>query len=262
MQTMYTGERILPGSVFTVTYYQSLAAYQFIAPLVAGKTVLDVACGEGYGTAALGKVATKSVGIDHDRAAIAAARQKYAAPRVSFRLGSLFSLPTMLEGPFDMVCCLQTIEHVQDHDAFIEALRSQTKSGGTIVVSTPNKCQFPAFNPYHVHELDLAEATALFARHFNKFEIFGVLGDQAVLNYRMSKQRIGHSVLALDFLHLRTWLPDWLLLPLYQFFSHYIIKRFSFWRHRDTVQNITEQNFSIRSTDLAVALDFIVVAHT
>ncbi len=262
MQAMYTGERILPGSVFNVTYYQSLAAYQFITPRVVGKAVLDVACGEGYGTAVLGKVAAKSVGIDQDRATIAAARQKYATPGVSFRLGSLFSLPTMPEGPFDVVCCLQTIEHVQDHDAFIKALQSQTKPGGTIVVSTPNRRQFPTFNPYHVHELDLAEVTALFARHFEKFQIFGVFGDQAVLNYRMSKQRIGHLVLALDFLHLRTWLPRWLLRPLYQLFSHHVIKRFSFWRHRGTVQNITEQNFTIRSTDLAVALDFIVVAQT
>lgn len=262
MQTMYTGERILPGSVFNVTYYQSLAAYQFITQLSAGKAVLDVACGEGYGTAMLGKVAAKSVGIDQDKDSIVAAQLKYAAPNISFKLGSLFSLPAMPEGPFDIVCCLQTIEHVHDHDAFLKALQAQTNPGGIIVVSTPNKRQFPTFNPYHVHELDLAETTALFARRFKKFEIFGVFGDQAVLNYRMSKQRIGYSVLALDFLHLRAWLPGWLLQPVYQFLSRHVIKQFSFWRHRDTVENITEKNFTIRSTDLAAALDFIVVAQT
>jgi 2-polyprenyl-3-methyl-5-hydroxy-6-metoxy-1,4-benzoquinol methylase len=258
---MYTGERILPGSVFNVTYQQSLLAYQFAAGLAHGKTVLDVACGEGYGIEALAQVAASVTGVDKDEPTIVEARRRYRQPNVSFIQADLFALAQKLSGQtFDVVCCFQTIEHVVDHDAFIEVLKAVTTPGGKIIVSTPNKRMFPTFNPYHVHEVDAAELRSRFERHFAEVQLYGVQGDENVKKYRESKQRIGNLIKGLDILRMRDWLPTPVIQRIYSFVSLHIIKRLSHLLHRKSVARVTTDNFTITQDRLDEALDFIVVA--
>ncbi|MEX2054912.1 MAG: class I SAM-dependent methyltransferase [Candidatus Andersenbacteria bacterium] len=258
---MYTGERILPGSVFNVTYQQSLLAYQFAARLANDKRVLDVACGEGYGIKALARDAASVTGVDKDELTIAEARRRYRQPTVSFIQADLFALPQKLQGQtFDVVCCFQTIEHVVDHDAFIEVLKAVTVPGGKIIVSTPNKRMFPTFNPYHVHEVDSAELRSRFEKHFKQVQLYGVHSDKQVRVYRESKQRIGAVIKGLDILRMRDWLPTPVIQQIYSFVSLHIIKRLSHFLHRKEVAHITTDNFTITQDNLEEALDFIVVA--
>lgn len=257
---MYTGERILPGSVFNVTLQQSKKAYEFVADLGKQKTILDVACGEGYGTALLGSAATRVVGADKDSAAIAQARQKYAGVNVTYIQSDLFALPAVMTQTFDIVCCFQTIEHLDNQDDFLATLKQLASPGGKVIISTPNKHRFPAYNPYHVRELDESRLRELFARHFTHFEILGVHASPRVLAYRATKDTLGQIVLRFDIFNLRNRLPRRLVQVIYSFISYYIIKRLSWRRHRQAVANVTSDDFTIAPTLLDKALDFIVVA--
>lgn len=258
---MYTGERILPTQIFNVTYQQSLVAYEFAAKHSIGKTVLDVASGEGYGTFLLGKTASRAVGLDLHAGAVQEARNNYSSSTTSFVQGDLLNAPEILQGEkFDIVCCFQTIEHVRDHDAFLNSLAAMTKPGGLILVSTPNTNVFHSFNPYHVHEVNYVEMSTLFSRHFRDFTIYGVFGDETVMRYRTSKQKISDNMLRIDFLHARHWLPRPLLLAVYAFVSYFLIKKISFKKHSHEISQITTDNFHTGSDEVEKALDFIAVA--
>ncbi len=70
----FTGERFVPGAAGEI-WYEHWHRYLFAAPLVAGARVLDVACGEGYGSALLARSAARVTGADLSQDAIAHARQ-------------------------------------------------------------------------------------------------------------------------------------------------------------------------------------------
>lgn len=258
---MYSGERILPTKLFNVTYQQSLVAYEFAAKHAEGKTVLDVASGEGYGTFVLGKTASRVIGLDYNRAAIDDAQKNYGSETVSFVQGDLLNAPRVLQGElFDIVCCFQTIEHVQDHDDFLASLAAVTKPGGLIMVSTPNTNMFHSFNPYHVHEVDAKEMNSLFAKHFKEFTLYGVFGDESVIRYRTGKQKISDMILRIDFLKAREWLPQPILRAVYAFVSFFLIKKISFWKHAKEIVRVTTANFTVSEEHIEQALDFIAVA--
>lgn len=258
---MYTGERATPQAILAVTIQQGAAAYRFVAQHTSGKTVLDVACGDGYGSALLADTSRSVLAIDRDPRTIAGAQRRYPRANLSFRCADVADLPRILTGArFDAVCAFQFIEHVEDQPAFLRLLRSFARPGGIIAVSTPNKRVFPTFNPYHVREVDLSEFAALFADDFAAVQLFGVFGDAAVLRYRASKQRLGDWILRADVLRARHWLPQPVLRRIYDFVSFFVLKRLSFWRHRTFVSQTTPDNFTVRQDGLDRALDFLALA--
>ena len=82
MSADFTGER-LPGTddEFAVDMARHVAAYEWAMRQAAGKAVLDVGCGEGYGTAMLAGVAAQAVGLDRAEAVVAASARYRAAKR-------------------------------------------------------------------------------------------------------------------------------------------------------------------------------------
>ncbi|MCC5697733.1 class I SAM-dependent methyltransferase, partial [Klebsiella pneumoniae] len=92
--------------------YEHYHRYAIAARFVRGKRVLDLACGEGYGTALLAAHAAEVVGVDIDQTTVEHARQNY--PQAVFRTGSITD-PELLAGeePFDVVVCFEDIEHVE-----------------------------------------------------------------------------------------------------------------------------------------------------
>ena len=150
-----TGERTLPD-VPEENYWfrRHLVVYEWIAARAHGRRVVDLACGEGYGSSVLGRTAASVVGVDANPEAFEHARLKYTSERVRFER-------TMIElwrGDADCVVFLQTIEHVQDPDAVMEAIREQIGPRGVAYVSTPNvltlapKGAERSGNPWHVYE--------------------------------------------------------------------------------------------------------------
>src|ERR687897_391217 len=80
-----TGERTLPDVPEENYWYRRhLVVYEWIAARAHGRHVVDLACGEGYGSAVLGRPAPAGVGVDANPEAFEHARLKYASARVRF----------------------------------------------------------------------------------------------------------------------------------------------------------------------------------
>ena len=101
-----------------------------------GKTALDVGCGAGLLTEPLVRLGAKVTGIDATPEVIAVARQHAAAMRleIDYRLGDVQELKSQ----FDLITCMDVIEHVADPAAFVKSLAKRLASGGLLIISTPN----------------------------------------------------------------------------------------------------------------------------
>jgi SAM-dependent methyltransferase len=167
-------ERIVPDETSPGIVALHLKRYEFAAPFCRGAEVLDAGCGVGYGSAYLGGVARRVVGIDRDADAIAYARERYARPNVDFRVGDVLRLDVG-DAEFDAVCSFETIEHVDDADAFVAELARVLRPGGVLVVSTPRAPETTAApeNPFHRVELSRADFEALLRRFFGEVELYG-----------------------------------------------------------------------------------------
>lgn len=256
---MFTGERILPGGKFNVTYQQSLFAYEFARARSVGKRVLDVGSGEGYGVDYLAEKAAQVVGLDMHAGAVAVAKRKYRRDNIRFMVGKMEDpLQELTEQKFDVVCSFQTIEHVKNQDEFLEQLKRFTKPGGEIIVTTPNKGRFPGFNPYHIRELTPEDLRELMQAHFFKSRILGVFGNEAVLRYRNAKQEIGDAVLKFDVLRAREWLPRPIVQGLYGLGAG-LVKTLSHKAEPEVAEAIDLKSFWIAELHLSQALDLLAV---
>jgi 2-polyprenyl-3-methyl-5-hydroxy-6-metoxy-1,4-benzoquinol methylase len=127
-----TGERTLPDVPEENYWYRRhLVVYEWIAAQTAGRRVIDMACGEGYGSALLAQRATSVVGVDANPEAHEHAAKRYVQPNLRFER----DLIETFSEPADAVVFLQTIEHVQDPVAVLDHMRSLAP---VVYVSTPN----------------------------------------------------------------------------------------------------------------------------
>ncbi|WP_210494103.1 class I SAM-dependent methyltransferase [Patulibacter sp. SYSU D01012] len=172
-----TGERTLPDVPEENYWYRRhLVVYEWIARRVAGRRVVDLACGEGYGSAVLAERAASVVGVDANPEAFEHARLRYVRDNLSFER----TLVETWDGDADAVVFLQTIEHVQDPDAILERFKALVGAGGVAYVSTPNLLTLAppgaekSENPWHVKEYRADEYRELLGRHFRDVEILGL----------------------------------------------------------------------------------------
>jgi SAM-dependent methyltransferase len=142
------------------------AAYGFAQPYVAGRSVLEVGCGEGYGTALLAASARRVIGVDYDAPTVAHAAASY--PRASFVRANLAALPVP-SASMDVLVTLQVIEHVWNHPEFVRECWRALRPGGLLIVSTPNRLTFSPgldapVNLFHTREFTGAELSDLLSR--------------------------------------------------------------------------------------------------
>lgn len=161
-----TGERTVPGIPHENYWFRRHeAAYLFLAPWVAGRSVLEVGCGEGYGTDLLSRSAEQVVGIDYDGLTVAHAAAAY--PQARFLRANLAAVPLRSEA-VDAVVSLQVIEHVWHHAQYLAECRRVLRPGGLLAITTPNRLTFSPgldepVNPFHTKEFTAAELTELVA---------------------------------------------------------------------------------------------------
>jgi len=106
------------------------------APLE-GKAALDVGCGAGLLTEPLARLGAKVTGLDATPELIEVARDHAAKMRleVDYCAGDVQEL----EGQFDLITCMEVIEHVADPASFVNALAKLLAPDGLLVLSTPNQ---------------------------------------------------------------------------------------------------------------------------
>ena len=105
---------------------------------LAGKRALDVGCGAGLLCEPLARLGAAVTGVDAAEENVAAAREHAAAMglAVEYRAGELADLAL---GQFDLVTCMEVLEHVADKPAFVAALAASLAPGGLLILSTPNR---------------------------------------------------------------------------------------------------------------------------
>jgi ubiquinone/menaquinone biosynthesis C-methylase UbiE len=162
----FTGERFVPGTKGEI-WIEHWHRYHFASRWVAGKRVLDVACGEGYGSALLARQAASVVGVDLSQQAIDHAKGEYAAlANAEFICASCTSLPLEAES-VDMAVSFETLEHICEQSQFLDELLRVLKPEGILLLSCPNKLEYTdkrSFtNEFHVKELYRDELAALLA---------------------------------------------------------------------------------------------------
>jgi len=154
MRKNWTGER-LQTDIFSDVSIEHLHRYAVALELVEGKTVLDLACGEGYGSALLAGKALSVTGIDIDAATIRAAGQKYHRPNLKFTAApaDATELPS---ASFDLITSFETIEHVENPQAVLTEMKRLLRPCGLLIISTPDKKWYTdnrAYtNPFHKKE--------------------------------------------------------------------------------------------------------------
>ena len=152
-----TGERTLPD-VPEENYWfrRHLVVYEWIAARCAGLDVVDMACGEGYGTDVLARRAARGHGRGRQSRGPRARPARYTRPGVRFERDLVETLPPE---PCDAVVFLQTIEHVEDPEEVLDALPLDAAPGGAAYVSTPNVLTLAPQgaespdNPWHVQRV-------------------------------------------------------------------------------------------------------------
>jgi SAM-dependent methyltransferase len=167
-------ERIVPDEESPGVVALHLKRYVFAAPYCENSVVLDAACGVGYGSAELGTLAERVVGIDMDDATIAYARWRYARANVEFERMDVTRLD-FGDASFDVVVSFETIEHLADREAFLHEVARVLRPSGTFLVSTPHAARTTEApdNPFHRVEYSRDDFTRLLARHFAKVDLFG-----------------------------------------------------------------------------------------
>ena len=169
MKKKWTGER-LETFVFNDTTVEHLHRYGIVMPFAQNKTVLDIACGEGYGSKLLSAKASKVYGVDIDPVAVQNATNKYKAPNLSFIQGSADKIP-LADSSVDTVVSFETIEHHDKHEEMLKEIKRVLKPDGILIMSSPEKTGDVSFNEFHVKELSRAEFIVLIKVHF-KFAKF------------------------------------------------------------------------------------------
>lgn len=174
-QLEWTGERYVP-QLRGIIALEHLHRYAFASRFVTGRSVLDIASGEGYGSNLLSKVATSVCGVDVDEESVKHANQKYGSSVVRFICGDACSIPLESQS-VDAVVSFETIEHVEDQETMLKEFKRVLRSGGLVIISSPEKHAYNRENahenPYHKKELDLLEFESLLNSHFRNVCLFG-----------------------------------------------------------------------------------------
>jgi 2-polyprenyl-3-methyl-5-hydroxy-6-metoxy-1,4-benzoquinol methylase len=211
--------------------------YEWISARVAGLRVIDMACGEGYGSEVLSRTAASVVGVDANPEAHQHASLRYRRQNLRFERGMVetYGEPSSC----DAVVFLQTIEHVQDPRGVLERFRALLAPGGVAYVTTPNVLTLAppgaekSGNPWHVREYRSEEFRALCGSVFDRVELLGL--------FHARKLHVHAVALALgwDAVHRRLGITD-------AFYDRF-------------TPSISTRDFALRGSGLERALDFLAV---
>lgn len=165
----WTGERLVT-TVLNEIAVEHLSRYAFSQAFVTGKKVLDLACGEGYGSFLLAKHAAEVMGVDIDKKIIEHAQNKYRKNNLSYECSSATNL-SYTDSAFDTVVSFETIEHVSDQQSVLAEIKRVLKKDGFLIISTPNKEMSmqanEQTNKFHLKELMMEEFVALLKMKFS-----------------------------------------------------------------------------------------------
>jgi len=181
----FTGERLVLNQNVKQNYRTCmnghLLNYKFASEFVKGKSVLDAACGSGYGTKMLELAgAARVTGIDISEEAVINAMQIYKGERSEFITADIHKLP-FVDKSYDIIISFETIEHIDDGAIWLQESARVLKDDGILIISSPNReVTEPGLyfdeqptNPYHKHEYNIGEFVGELLAEYDLLELYG-----------------------------------------------------------------------------------------
>jgi SAM-dependent methyltransferase len=155
----------------TLVHAEHVARYWWAAHLTAGLDVLDAGCGTGYGTAILaGSKPRRLLAFDIAQEAVDAT-QAAVGDAAEVGLGDVGDLP-IADDSVDVVVCFEVIEHVEQREDAVREFARVLRPGGVLLISSPNRNQYPSGNEHHVYEYTPDELEQELHAEFANVELY------------------------------------------------------------------------------------------
>lgn len=205
MAKLHTAERVSAQDASdNYVFQRSILAYHKASEIVSGR-VLEIGTGMGYGVRIVAPHTEEFITIDKSEA--------YAEPLPeNARFLQMAAPPIRFEDEsFDYVISFQVIEHIKQDEEFVKEVWRVLKKGGRFIVSTPNAPMSLTRNPWHVREYTGEELQALLGREFSQVEMYGVNGNEKIMEYYEKNRKGVEKITRFDILDLQHRLPRWIL---------------------------------------------------
>jgi SAM-dependent methyltransferase len=150
---------------------EHVARYHWASQLTAARDVLDAGSGTGYGTAILADTKpSRLLAIDVAEEAVQRT-QAAVGDRAEVMVADVRDLP-IADGSVDLAVCFEVIEHLDLRDEAIRELARVLRPDGLLLISSPNRNQYPAGNEHHVYEYTPDELEHELARVFANVDLY------------------------------------------------------------------------------------------
>jgi ubiquinone/menaquinone biosynthesis C-methylase UbiE len=209
------GLRVMPDSMKSkfeyFEYLKHLFPYTYVSSEMNDNSkVLEIGCGEGYGSSHLSEKVHSITAVDIEKEIIDHAEGKYKSDNCHYKLYNGEKLP-FEDNMFDFVISFQVIEHVPEELNFIQEAKRVLKPGGKFFITTPNKVNRlkpneKPWNPYHLREYSAEDLKSLLKHVFPQTEMWSVNACEEIRIYELSKMKT--RLQRLDIFNLRKFLPS------------------------------------------------------
>ena len=261
-----TGERIIPEDIETcaeyLLYLRHLFAYEFARNILPKNSlVLEVGCGEGYGSNLLSQYVEKVVGLDIDDKTIKHASNKYSSENCIFKTYNGIKIPYK-DNTFDAVVSFQVIEHIQDDENYVSEILRVLKQASPFILTTPNReyrlepGQRP-WNRFHVREYSSHSLKELLDKMFYDVTIWGISGTEEI--QRIERERVEQiiRISSLDPLRLRRFIPESLKPKIVDILKKMIQSNNKSGNNNRFVEKYKIKDFAVIKDDLRQSVDLL-----
>ncbi|TPW32652.1 class I SAM-dependent methyltransferase [Pararhizobium mangrovi] len=174
-------KRVAPGSSYVSTAVAiHQARYLLASSYTAGRSVLDIACGEGLGSAQLASCwgAREVIGVDVSEEAILSAKTNFRGiDNLDFYCDDALEYLHRCDRMFDVIVSIETLEHLEKPEQFLQLIRSRLAPGGCVVLTVPNDELYfgpgRTLNSFHRKTFSFEEFRTMTERFFGKGHYFG-----------------------------------------------------------------------------------------
>lgn len=173
---------ILRNSFDTAAYERHFGRYKFFLKYIKPHdSVLDIACGSGYGSQILASKARLVCGVDSDAVTIKYAKRHHGSMNVQFGVSAIEDFNTRKR--YDKVISVETIEHLADPEAFLAKAKDWLKPQGQLLLTCPlsQDDSQQTENPFHISKISYERLGIMMRRYFKKVDFFNLSGGNIFL---------------------------------------------------------------------------------
>lgn len=192
-EMIFSGERVVPNrTCHPQTFAEHLVRYAFAMRYAKVGSILDVACGSGYGMKLMSLLGAVLYGADIDEEAVKYADEfsGFKVEKIDFEKDDLFDFyfgrivqtDINLIKKFDLITSFETIEHLDDPNLFLKGIQKVISDNGKFIYSIPLQCP----NNFHKVVYTFESAYELISKYFEHEEMYVQEGIEIVNFSRMN----------------------------------------------------------------------------